>query len=1112
MTRSPSPFALALTSLLALVLGPALAEAAPAKPEAEAAAAEKDEKPEPLSAGTFAGLALRGLGPAVTSGRISDLAVHPDQPDTWWVAAASGGVWRSTNAGTTWTSVFDDAGSYSIGCLAIDPTNPNVVWVGTGENNSQRSVSYGDGVYKTTDGGASWKNLGLEDSEHIGMIAVDPRDPDVVWVAAQGPLWSSGGDRGLYKTTDGGKVWRKVLEVSPDTGVSEVIFDPRDPDLLYAAAYQRRRHVWTLIDGGPESAIYKSEDGGESWRKLEKGLPGGDVGRIGLAVAAADPDVVYAVIEAADEKAAGFYRSSDRGESWQRRSGYVSGSPQYYQELFADPHDADRVYSMDTFLMVTEDGGASFRRAGQDAMHVDYHALWIDPADPDHLITGNDGGLYETHDRGGAWRFVPNLPLTQFYKIAVDDAEPFYNVYGGTQDNFTLGGPAQTTSSSGITNADWFVTVGGDGFQPRVEPGNPDVVYAQSQYGNLVRFDRANGEILDIQPQPGPGEPPLRWNWDSPLIISPHSKTRLYYGANRLFRSDDRGNTWTAVSPDLTRQIDRNRLPVMGRLQPIDAVAKNASTSFYGNIVSLSESPLAEGLLYAGTDDGLVQVSEDGGGTWRKAESLPGVPERSYVSRLEASRHDADTVYAAFDNHKMGDLKPSVLVSTDRGRSWRSIAGDLPERGTVYALAQDAVAPGLLFAGTEFGVFFTLDGGGKWIELEGGMPPIAVRDLAIQEREVDLVAGTFGRGFYVLDDYSPLRGLTKAELERDAILFPVADPWMYVPDYSPLGLEGPGFQGASFYTASNPPFGAVFTYYLKEGLETRKAARHKAEKKALKAEEEVAIPAWDALREEAREKGPLVLLTVRDETGQVVRRVTGPASAGLHRVAWDLRYPPATPVSLETRERGLFSSPPQGPPVAPGAFTVSLAKVVDDQVTPLGEDRSFTARPLGLATLPGADRAEMAAFQRRTAAFQRAVMGAVRAAGEAQTRIDHLRQALIDTPGANYALIEELRAVEERLKDLQVELEGDPVVDAYNEPTPPSIVGRMFRVVFGHWGSTSGPTATQRASLQAASDAFGEVLADLRTLVETDLAAIEQRLESMGAPWTPGRVPVWEGE
>ncbi|MFP3940446.1 MAG: VPS10 domain-containing protein [Thermoanaerobaculia bacterium] len=1068
-----------------------------------------EEAPDLLSPGTFSGLALRGIGPATTSGRIGDFALHPDEPSTWWVAVASGGVWKSDNAGTTWSSVFDGAGtSYSIGCLAIDPDNPQVVWVGTGENNSQRSVSYGDGVYKTVDGGKSWENVGLEDSEHVGEILVDPRDTDTVYVAAQGPLWRSGGDRGLYKTTDGGESWELVLEISPDTGVSDVAFDPRDPDVLYAAAYQRRRHVWTLIDGGPESAIYKSEDAGASWRKLEAGLPREDMGRIGLAVSPADPDVVYAVIEAARD-AGGFFRSTDRGESWEKRSGYVSGSPQYYQELFADPHDVDRVYSMDTFLMVTEDGGASFRRAGQSNMHVDHHALWIDPDDPDHLITGNDGGLYESFDRGSSWRFVPNLPVTQFYKITVDDAEPFYNVYGGTQDNFTLGGPVRTTSASGITNADWFVTVGGDGFQPRVEPGNPDVVYSQSQYGNLQRFDRSSGEVLDIQPQPEPGEA-LRWNWDSPLIISPHSKTRLYFGANRLYRSDDRGNSWQVVSPDLTRQIDRNQLEVMGRIWSIDAVAKNASTSFYGTLVSLSESPLVEGLLYAGTDDGLVQVSEDGGETWRREESFPGVPDRAYVSRLEASRHDPDTVYAAFDNHKMGDFSPYLLVSTDRGRNWRSIAGDLPERGEVHALVQDGVEEDLLFAGTEFGVFFTLDGGERWIQLKGGMPPIAVRDLAIQDREVDLVAGTFGRGFYVLDDYSPLRGLTEATLEEEAVLFGVEDPWMYIPEYSPLGLPGPGFQGSSYFTAPNPPFGAVFTYYLGEGYETRAAERKKAEAEAREAEERIEIPSWEELRGERREKDPVVLLTVRDQEGQVVRRLTAPASKGFHRVAWNLSYPPATPVSLGTEEPGLFGGGPEGPPAAPGNYTVSLAKVIDDEITPLGEERSFEAKPLGLATLPAEDRDEMLRFQRRTAELQRAVMGAARVTGDAQDRIDHLRRALLDTPEADYALLEELRAVEERLKDLRIELEGDDVVSDYNEPTPPSIMQRMFRVVYGNWSASAGPTDTHRQSFQVVTEEFDAFLGELRTLVETDLAGIEAQLEELGAPWTPSRIPDWK--
>ncbi|MEE8138363.1 MAG: glycosyl hydrolase, partial [Thermoanaerobaculia bacterium] len=906
-------------SIALIVLGLLVGTGAFSSPKTRNSESESEQK-DVLSADTFAGLELRSLGPALTSGRISDIAVDPRNRKIYYVAVASGGVWKTTNAGTTWTPVFDDQGSYSIGSVTVDAGNPLVVWVGTGENNSQRSVGYGDGVYKSVDGGTSWEKVGLEDSQHIGKILIDPRDSDVVYVAAQGPLWGPGGDRGLYRTTDGGASWKKVLEISENTGVSDVVYDPRDPDVLYAAAYQRRRRVWTLIDGGPESAIYKSRDGGESWQKLENGLPKEDMGRIGLAVSPAQPDVVYAIIEAAGD-AGGFYRSTDAGANWEKRSDYVSGSGQYYQELVADPVDVDRVYSNDTWMHVTEDGGKTFSKVPEAFKHVDNHALWIDPEDTDYLLAGCDGGVYESFDRGATWHFKANLPVTQFYKITADNDAPFYNVYGGTQDNFTLGGPSRTVSAHGITNGDWYVTLGGDGFQTRVDPENPDILYSQYQYGGLTRYDRRSGELIDIRPQPGAGEPPLRFNWDSAFILSPHSHTRLYFAANRLFRSDDRGDTWRAVSPDLTRQIDRNRLEVMGRVWSVDAVAKNRSTSFYGNIVSLAESPLVEGLIYAGTDDGLVQVTEDGGVNWRKIEHFPGVPERTYVGYLVASQHAADTVYAAFNNHKSADFKPYVLQSADRGRTWSSIAGDLPERGSVYSLAEDHAEPGLLFAGTEFGVFFTLDGGGQWIRLEGGLPTIAVRDLAIQQRENDLVVGTFGRGFYILDDYTPLRGLTREALEEEAQLFPVKKTWMYIPSY-PLALRGTSFQGDSFFAAPNPPFGAVFTYYLKEELKSRKKRRQEAEKEKLEKDEPVYYPSWEELRAEDREEEPAILLTVSDAEGNVVRRLTGPTDGGFHRVAWDLRFPPSTPTRLEPFPLdNPFRNPPIGPLVAPGTYT-----------------------------------------------------------------------------------------------------------------------------------------------------------------------------------------------
>ncbi len=1093
-----------LPILLALSLAAPAGAAAPAKAAAKDGKAATEKPKEPYSSETFAGLALRDLGPALTSGRVGDLAVDPVRKGTYYVVVASGGVWKTTNWGTTFEPVFDSEGSFSIGCVTLDPTNPLVVWVGTGENNSQRSVGYGDGVYRSPDGGKTWENVGLRTSEHVGKILVHPKDGKTVYVAAQGPLWADGGDRGLYKTTDGGKTWKAVLTISPKTGVSDVWMDPRDPEVLYATAYQRRRHVFTLINGGPESGIHKSTDGGATWTKLTNGLPKGDVGRIGLAIPPTAPDTVYALVEARG-KDGGFYRSLDGGMSWEKRGEYATGSAQYYQELFPDPHDESRVYSMDVYMQVTEDGGKTWRDAGEKAKHVDNHALWIDPENPDHLLCGGDGGIYETWDRCETWQFKPNLPVTQFYRVAVDDAKPFYNVYGGTQDNNTLGGPSATTKVHGVGNEDWFVTQGGDGFFAAIEPGNPDVVYSEAQHGALVRYDRRTGQQVDIQPQAGPGEAPLRWNWDSPLFISPHEPTRLWFAAQRVFRSEDRGNSWKAVSPDLTRQVDRNRLPVMGRVWSVDAVAKNASTSFWGNIVSLAESPKREDLVYAGTDDGLVQVTEDGGATWRKVATFPGVPEMTYVADLAPSPHEADVVYAAFDNHKRGDFKPYLLKSADRGKTWVSVAGDLPARGTVYTVAEDPGRPGLLFCGTEFGLFFSHDGGKRWVQLKGGMPVINVRDLAFQEREGALVAATFGRGFRVLDDLTPLRLATPETLAKEAVLFPVRDAWAYIPRV-PYGLKGKAFLGESYYAAENPPFGAVFTTYLKDDLKGRKKARQEAEKEKAKKGEDVFYPTWEELRAEDREEEPTLLLTVTDEAGNVVRRLTAPAKAGFARIAWDLRYPASNPARLEPQEESPWYPGPRGPMVAPGTFRVALAKKVDGVVTPLGEPQSFRVVPLGAATLGEADRAAVLAFSKNTARVQRAALGAVEAAKEAKGRVDHLEKALLDTPAAPAELFGEVRRLKLALADLDVVLNGDSTLGKRNEPALPGLVDRVQTVVYGHWSTTAAPTATQEKEVETAAAGIGTALETLRS-IDRDLDALEAKAEALGAPWTPGRIP-----
>jgi photosystem II stability/assembly factor-like uncharacterized protein len=1053
-----------LRSLLALIL---LALAVPA------VAQEYD-------ASTFRGLSVREIGPALTSGRISDLAVNPENPSEYYVAVASGGVWKTTNGGVTYTPIFDGEGSYSIGVVELDPNNPHVVWVGTGENNAQRSVAYGDGVYRSLDGGRSWENMGLEDSEHIGAIVIDPRDSDVVYVAAQGPLWSAGGDRGLYKTTDGGQTWTKVLDVSEHTGVTDLVMDPRDPDVLVAAAWQRRRHVWTLISGGPESALYKSTDGGETWRKITRGLPSGDVGRYGLCQSPADPDLVYAVVEAAGD-AGGFFRSSDRGESWRKMNDWTSRG-NYYQELICDPVNPDRVFAMDTYTRVTTDGGRTIERLPNPNRHVDDHALWIDPSDTEHLLIGGDGGVYESWDDGASWQFKPNLPVTQFYKVVTDNDQPFYNVYGGTQDNWSLGGPSRTLAESGISNEDWIVTNGGDGFESAVDPENPDIVYAQSQYGNLVRYDRASGEATLIQPQPGEGEA-LRWNWDAPLLVSPHANTRLYFAANRLFRSEDRGDSWTAISPDLTRQIDRNTLPVMGRVWGMDAVGKNASTSIYGNIVALSESPEVEDLIYVGTDDGLIQMTPDAGGEWVRYDAFPDVPERTYVNMVLASRHDANTVYAAFNNHKMGDFAPYILKSTDRGRSWESISGDLPERGSVYAIAEDPVDPNLLFAGTEFGVYFTKDGGEQWMEI-GGLPTIAVRDLEIQEREGDLVLATFGRGFWVLDDYSPLREASEPMLARDAHIFPIRDALLYMEQE-----RGREYQGATHWSADNPEYGATITYYLQEGIRTLEQQREAAEQEARDAGEPVGYPSFEAMRAEDREEEPYLLFTISRPDGEVVRRLTARPGSGISRIAWDLRYAASGPVDVSDFDP--FDDAPAGPYVAPGPYRVSMARVVDGVPTELAGPVSFQVVPLHNATLATDDREALLAFQLEADAL----MGEVRAAGDRLEEIDErlatLRERVKRDGDVAVDRLADVRALQEEVHELEVVLEGDASVARRQFETPPSISDRVGRVMWSSFGSTSAPSGQQRRQLALAEQAF--------TAVTPRIDDLMRRLEALEA-------------
>ena len=1100
--------ALATWAALALVAPRAPLAAQRAAASATPAAATDSAGAKP---GTIDGLALRPIGPAVLSGRIVDLAIHPRQPRTWYIAAASGGVWKTTNAGTTWTPVFDGQASYSIGAITIDPQNPYTIWVGTGENNFQRSVAYGDGVYKSLDGGKSWENVGLKTSEHIGRIVVDPRNSDIVYVAAHGPLWTGGGERGLYKTTDGGKTWNKILGGGEYTGVADVQMDPRNSDILIATTHQRQRRVWGQVAGGPESGLHRSTDGGKTWKKITAGLPTEELGRIGIAISPKDPDVVYAVMEAAGGRG-GVFRSNDIGASWTRMSD-VSTSGLYYAEVFADPHQVDRIYLVDVYNQVSDDGGRTFRRLGERYKHVDNHVIWIDPTDANHYLVGCDGGLYQSFDRGATWNWFPNLPLGQFYKVAVDNSLPFYRVYGGTQDNASFGGPSRTNVRHGIANHEWAMTVFGDGFSVAVDPTDPNTVYSEWQNGGFVRHDRRTGQNTGIQPQAAPGEAPLRWYWDSPILISPHNSKRIYYAAQRVFRSDDRGDSWRAVSGDLSRNLDRNQLKLMGRVQSADAVARNSSTSYYGAVITLAESPKQEGLLYAGTDDGLVQVTEDGGASWRRIEHFPGVPDTTYAIQVVASKHSAGTAYAVFNNHRSGDFRPYLLRTTDKGRTWTSIAANLPARGSVYTMAEDFVEPNLLFAGTEFGLYVSTDGGGKWSQLKGGLPTIQVRHIAIQERETDLVLATFGRGFWILDDYSPLRSLAAANVASrgDATLLAVRQAPMFIPAEPFMGGDGPGFFGAQYYTAPNPPNGAVFTYWLKDEIKTLKAKRQDREKSLVKKGDDVPFPSWEDLRAEDREEAPAAILTVTDADGRVVRRITCPVKSGFNRVAWDLRWaapnpPSARPPAADDGDDG--GGGPRGPMASPGSYTVSLA-LRSGGATRLVGSQKFSAEPP--PTLEGATARSVAArdFRLKTSRLQRAVLGATALAAEAAARLDGLRQAVEATPMPNDSLARDVRALAARLRELRMSLIGDETRARRAEPTPPTINSRVNEVIQYHWSGTGEPTKTQEASIEVASTAFTPVRNALEQLVERDLRALEERAERAGAPWTSGRVPQW---
>ena len=984
-------------------------------------------------------LEWRNIGPANMGGRINDFAVVEADPNIVFAATASAGVWRTTNNGVTWEPVFDEQPVSSIGDIAVAPSDPSIVWVGSGESNNRQSSSWGNGVYKSTDGGDSWTNVGLEDTLHIGRIVIHPTNPEVVYVAATGHLWGPNDDRGLYKTTDGGQTWTNTLFIDRDTGMTDVAMDPVSPGTLYAASYQRRRTAFGFSGGGPGSGIYKTTNGGESWRRLTDGLPDGITGRVGLDIYRSDPRIVYAVVQNAN---GGMFRSDDRGESWTRMSD-TNPRPMYYSQIRIDPLNDQRIWAAGARMVYSQDGGKTFVDDWVQTIHGDFHALWINPADSNHMLAGSDGGVHYSYDRGRTWDFVNTMALGQFYEIGYDMETP-YNIYGGLQDNGSWGGPVRTLYRRGITNEDWFRVGGGDGFYTQVDPNDPTTVYVESQNGNVSRLDLETSERKSIRPEPEDESERYRFDWNSPILISPHNSQTIYYGGNRLFKSTDRGDTWTTTD-DLSKDQDRDEMPIMGVEVTDDTPSRHDGISTFGQIISISESPRREGVLYVGTDDGNVQVSQDGGTSWQEVAGLiPDLPEGTYVSRVQASYHADTRVYATMDGHRSDDYSVYVYVSEDSGDSWRSLASNIPDGHTMNVIREHPRNENLLVLGGEFGAYITINRGEEWHQIKGAVPTVPVDDIAIHSRDNDLILGTHGRSIWVLDDMTPLEKLSEGVLASDLHLFDVRDAVGYRIN------NHKGNTGHKMFIAPNPPEGALIHYFLNDEVDGEDA----------------------------------VEVTIQNGAGEVIRTFDGPGSVGLNRVNWDLRHEPPVPLTGQ----GGFGGPPPGPRALPGTYGV--------QVTVGGRQATTSVKVSDdpRINVSAADRRSQQDAMLRLGNLIARLTEAHQTAESLQTQLGSLAESLEDAevPASVTSLVE---SVSERVDGLERELARG---GGFGGARPRPLYARMTRI-YGNLNSyTEGPSALQLERIELYGQELNRLVEELDQLIANEIANLNIAVEQNG--------------